>query len=591
MDKKINYTQFQNRPVAFMRFVAQKYKFLLLVTAMLIILSESTFSLVMYFLGRLTDVISNFNVSHDTNGIYFNAWVLIGVFAVSFIFWRISGFLGSYVTTRLEAFSFQITFEYIIRHSYKYFSDRLVGKLSSKISNIARSIETMFPMLVWDFLRIFVKFVSLSIVAFVASGVLGWIFVGFITFFIIFNIIVSQRLAYYAKKRADKASELRGNIVDDLANVMAVQQNVKVQFEIKNIRKYIEQHRFWHLKTWRYFEIIVTLNSFFAMGMLATIVFISLHLWFSGVVDIGVVVMAIVMTTRLIGDLVFMGNTFNRFMEQYGQLKEGLEEIFVPYDIIDSDDAKKVRITKGEIVFDRVSFHYDKKDTRAVFDDMTLTIPKGQKIGLVGKSGAGKSTFVNLLLRFRDIESGTISIDGHDIKKMRQDDLRGAIAYVPQEALLFHRTLEENIKYANDEATEEEVKNAVKRAHAKEFIDNFPQGFKTLVGERGIKLSGGQKQRVMIARAMLKESPILVLDEATSSLDSYAEKLIQEALEELMRGRTTIVIAHRLSTLKQMDRIIVFDDGKIAEDGTHRELLKKKGKYFELWHHQTNALQ
>ncbi len=591
MDKKIDYTQFQYKPRTFMYFVARQYKFLLILTASLIILSEGLFSLVVYFLGKLTDSINNFASSHNSDIIYHNALLLIIVFAISFIFWRMSGFLGSYVTTQLEAFSLRVSFAYAIRHGYKYFSNRLVGKLTSKIGNIARSIETMFPMLVWDFLRIIVKFISLSIIAFISSIQLGWTFIAFIICFIIFNGVTSQKLARYAKNRAEKASELRGNIVDDLTNVMAVQQNVKNSFEITRINQYIEKHRFWHLKTWQYFETILAINSFFAIMMLSMIIFVSLHLWFAGVISIGIVVMAIVMTTRLIGDLIFMGNTFNRFMEQYGQLKEGLEEVFVPYDIVDVPHAKKVYITRGEIIFHHVDFHYDKDDIHSVFDNLSIKIPAGQKIGLVGESGAGKSTFVNLLLRFRDVDSGRITIDGYDIKKMRQDDLRGAIAYVPQEALLFHRTLEENILYGNMNATKDELDKVIQKAHAKEFISRFKDGLKTLVGERGVKLSGGQKQRVMIARAMLKSSPILVLDEATSSLDSHAEKLIQEALEELMKDRTTIVIAHRLSTLKKMDRIIVFDGGKIVEDGTHQKLLDKKGKYFELWQHQTNAIQ
>jgi ATP-binding cassette subfamily B protein len=204
----------------------------------------------------------------------------------------------------------------------------------------------------------------------------------------------------------------------------------------------------------------------------------------------------------------------------------------------------------------------------------------------VGESGAGKSTFVSLLLRFVEPEDGKIVIDGENIACLRQDDLRRAIAYVPQEPLLFHRSLRENIKYGNSDASEEEMRVAVKRAHATDFIEKLPQGYDTLVGEKGIKLSGGQKQRIMISRAILKKAPILVLDEATSSLDSRSEKLIQSALEELMRNRTTIVIAHRLSTLKQMDRIIVFDNGKIVEDGGHKDLLNKKGKYYELWQHQ-----
>lgn len=589
--EKIEYTQFQKKPARFMFFVARKYRLYIIVTMVLVFISEILFSGVVVYLGKLTDALSRVSSSDSSAEVYHFAWLLIGAFAISFVFWRISGFLGSYVTTRLEARSFNITFDYLIRHSYAYFSDRLVGKLSSKVSNIARSVEAIFPMFFWDFLRMISKFLIFCVLAFLANVWLGIIFVVFILIFSIFNVTTSRKLANYAKKRADKASELRGNIVDDLTNVMAIKQNVRIDSEIENIAGYVEDHRVWHLKAWRYFETALTFNSMMAILMLVIVVFSSLHLWEAQKIGIGIVVMAILMATRLVGDLVFMGATFNKFMEQYGQLKEGLEEIFIPHKIVDDKEAQKVIIKKGHIVFDDVYFYYEENDKRAVFEKLSVTIPMGQKIGLVGESGEGKSTFVSLLLRFMDVESGKIMIDGYDTKHMRQNDLRGAIAYVPQEALLFHRTLEKNIMYSNVEATRDDVKTASVRAHALEFINSFPQKFDTLVGERGVKLSGGQKQRVMIARAMLKNSPILVLDEATSSLDSHSENLIQEALEELMKERTTIVIAHRLSTLKQMDRIIVFDGGKIVEDGTHEELLEQKGKYFELWQHQAGALQ
>ncbi len=446
-------------------------------------------------------------VGGDMTIAYQWAGLLIGVFAISFGLWRITGFLGSHVTTRLEAYSFQVTFDYLIKHSYTYFSGRLVGKLSSKVSNIARSVEAIFPMLFWDFLRMASKFVIFCVWAFIFNVWLGIIFVSFIIIFIIFNIVTSRNLANYAKKRADKASVLRGNIVDDLTNVMAIKQNVQTAFEINNIKGYIESHRYWHLKTWWYFETVVTINSAMSVVMLFMVVFGMLRLWEMQQIGLGIVVMAIMMSTRLVGDLVFMGATFNRFMEQYGQLKEGLEEIFIPYDIVDNNNAQKTKIKKGKIIFDKVDFHYEDDKNRLVFKQLSLEILAGQKIGLVGESGEGKSTFVSLLLRFMDLESGQIMIDGHNIADIRQDDLRSAIAYVPQEALLFHRTLEEN------------VESSV-RAHALEFINSFPNGFETMVGERGVKLSGGQKQRVMIARAMLKKSPILVLDEATSSLYS-----------------------------------------------------------------------
>ncbi len=590
-EDKTNLTQFQKKPFAFLFFITKQYRLGIGSVIMLQIMSEVIFVSVMVYVGRLTDALEIKNGVDNVDDIYQLAFLLIGVFVMSFGLWRISGLLGSTITTRLEARSLNIIFNYLIGHSHTYFTNQLVGKLSSKVSNIARSVDSMFPMLFWDFVRMVVKFIAISVVAFYANVWLGIIFISFIVCFTALNIFVARKMAVYSEDRANKASDFRGNIVDDLTNVLAIKQNVQVESEIDRIAGFIDRHRVSHIRAWRYFEIVLTVNAIIALAMYVIVILGSLQLWKTEQISAGIVIMAIVMTIRMVGDLVFMGATLNKFMEQYGQLKEGLEEILVPYSITDKDNVKSIALKKGEIIFDNVCFNYENDKKQAVFEDLSILIKSGQKIGLVGESGAGKSTFVSLLLRFMDVDSGSIIIDGYNIKDMRQDDLRSAIAYVPQEALLFHRTLEDNIKYSNQEATKEEILEATRRAHALDFINNLPQQFDTLVGERGVKLSGGQKQRVMIARAMLKNSPILILDEATSSLDSHAEKLIQEALEELMKDRTTIVIAHRLSTLKKMDRIIVFDGGKIVEDGTHQELLDKKGKYFELWQHQTNAIQ
>lgn len=586
--KEIDLQKFQYKPLNFLFFVANKYKFFIITTLVVVVLAEIFSSSSLYFLKQLTDSLDVFSEAGDIKSIYIWSVLLCASFSAGLIFWRMSGFLGAYSTTRVEAYSFQLIFSYTIRHSYKYFSERLVGKISNKMSNISRSVEAIFPMLFWNFVYVMVKFIIFVLIAFLSNTTLGFIFAGFIMFFVIFNLIISQKLSYYSKRHADKTSELKGNIVDNLNNVMAVKQNVKTNFEMDNINYHIENNRFWHWKSWKYFEIILVFNSFIAILMLVAVVFSAIHLWINEVVGLGVLVIVITMTMRLIGDLIFLGNTFNRFMEQYGQLKEGLEDIFTPYDIVDCKDSEEIKIKNGEIFFDSVNFKYEEDEKQSVFKNLSLKIPAGQKIGLVGESGAGKSTLVSLLLRFVDVEKGAIKIDGYDIRKIRQDDLRKAIAYVPQEALLFHRTLAENIKYSYNDASEDDIIKASKRAHALDFINSFPKKFETLVGERGVKLSGGQKQRVMIARAMLKNSPILVLDEATSSLDSESEKLIQESLAELMRGRTTIVIAHRLSTLKKMDRIVVFENGKIIEDGSHKDLLSKRGKYFELWQHQIN---
>jgi ATP-binding cassette subfamily B protein len=258
-----------------------------------------------------------------------------------------------------------------------------------------------------------------------------------------------------------------------------------------------------------------------------------------------------------------------------------------PKTITDPKRPQRVAIKDGSITIDHISFAYT--DSSEVFKDFTLVIPAGQRVGLVGHSGSGKTTITKLLLRFVDVQHGSIMIDGQDVRSITQDDLRSKIAYVPQEPLLFHRSIAENIAYGKPDASNKEIHTASARAHAHEFIERLPQKYETLVGERGVRLSGGERQRVAIARAMIKNAPILILDEATSALDSISERHIQAAFANLMEGRTTLVIAHRLSTIQKMDRIIVFERGTIVEDGTHDQLLANDGPYAALWREQTNG--
>jgi ATP-binding cassette subfamily B protein len=272
------------------------------------------------------------------------------------------------------------------------------------------------------------------------------------------------------------------------------------------------------------------------------------------------------------------------FSEYISNISQGLKIILSPIIIQDKINAKLLEVTNGEIIFDKVKFHY--KNTTPLFEDKSITIAAKQKIGLVGYSGSGKTTFANLILRFYEISEGRILIDGQNISHCTQDSLRDSISMIAQDPSLFHRSLLENISYGKHGATEEEIIMAAKHAHAHEFIMDLPDGYYSLVGERGVKLSGGQRQRIAVARAILKDAPILILDEATSQLDSITESYIQESLLELMENKTTIVIAHRLSTLLHMDRILVFDKGKIIEDGTHEELLALKGLYSMLWNTQ-----
>lgn len=308
--------------------------------------------------------------------------------------------------------------------------------------------------------------------------------------------------------------------------------------------------------------------------------------WMEGGMGTGDFVFILALYAQITGTLLFIGRAFNNTARSLGEMKEGLFEIIQPLDIVDRADAKLLRAKKGKIEWNNVTFKYE---DNSVFDHFNLTIKAGERVGLVGSSGAGKTTFVSLLLRQHELNDGAILIDGQNIAEVTQDSLRENVAVVPQEPMLFHRSIRDNIAYGKPTATDKEIIAVAKKAQAHEFISALKDGYDTLVGERGVKLSGGQKQRVAIARAMLKNARVLVLDEATSALDSESEVAIQKALHELMTGKTVIAIAHRLSTLREMDRIIVLEDGKIIEDGNHDTLTKSGGLYARLWEHQAGG--
>ena len=317
---------------------------------------------------------------------------------------------------------------------------------------------------------------------------------------------------------------------------------------------------------------------------------LSASLAVQGKIQIGIIYLSLNYTTSILKRLWDLGGNFRNFTRVFGDSTDMSEILQLKPEISDKPGVKPFKATNGELSINKITFWYPETNIdHSLFKDFTLNIKAGEKIGLVGPSGGGKTSITKLLLRFMDIQSGSIEIDGRNITDMTQADLRRSISYVPQEPLLFHRTLTENISYGTDNVSQEMIDIAARKAHADEFIAKLSNGYKTLVGERGIKLSGGQKQRIAIARAFIKDAPILILDEATSALDSESEVLIQDALWKLMEGKTTVVIAHRLSTIQKMDRIIVLDDGKIVEEGSHKNLIAKNGLYAKLWSHQSGG--
>ncbi len=415
---------------------------------------------------------------------------------------------------------------------------------------------------------------------------------------LVFMLIIYAAVSYILYKRilplnsqaAASQNALSGALSDSITNIMAVKTSGREAYERQLFDEANVQVR--EADSIRMRATImrgVATSSLTVVIMTMLVIFISGgNAWFG--ISAGTLVMMFTYTHSLTMQFNRLTQVFRQVNRAFGDAHDMTIILDEPRLVADDEDAPALLVDKGVIDIDDLSFHYsDEASSGSVFEDFSLHIPAGQRVGLVGRSGSGKTTLTTLLLRLADIQEGEILIDGQNIAHVAQTSLRHQIAYVPQEPLLFHRTIRENIAYGCPGASDEEIIEAAKRAHAMEFIEKFPQGLDTLTGERGVKLSGGQRQRIAIARAILTDAPILILDEATSALDSESEKLIQEALINLMRGRTSIVIAHRLSTVASLDRIVVLSDGAIVEDGTHEQLVAADGEYAHLWNRQSGA--
>ncbi len=384
------------------------------------------------------------------------------------------------------------------------------------------------------------------------------------------------------KYHAEARTELSGKIVDSLANSSNVRLFARNRFEYTYLSAF--QHKemkkqwqsLWFIEK---MKIALGISTFLGAGI--GLNWYMLYSWQQGFLSAGEVVFIFNTSWNMTMMVWLAGSGLPLLFKEIGVCRQALTVIQDPHDIADDPEAKSLQVTSGEIVFDRVVFRYGKHQN--LFENKTIKIKAGQKVGLVGFSGSGKSSFVNLILRYYDIQGGRILIDGQDISKVTQNSLREQISMIPQEPSLFHRSLMENIRFGYLNATDEEVIEAAKKAHCHDFIMKMPDQYNSTAGERGIKISGGQRQRIAIARAILKNAPILILDEATSALDSVTEKEIQKGLEHLMHGHTALIIAHRLSTLAGMDRILVFNEGKIIEDGNHEELMRANGHYAYMW--------
>ncbi len=482
---------------------------------------------------------------------------------------------------------------YAMKHSHSFFQNSFSGSLTNKIRDLTscspKLIETIFYSFLNVILSLFVAFFALfSIHKAFAFGLIIWAIL-----FILMALKAARLTNRMSLNVATQQTRIMGNIADVLSNIANVKFFANSSFEEKKIASL--QNKFTRLFERRglFLTKFYTLHglTFSAYFTICTVLLIWLYS--RGEVTLGDFVMLFTINNWMIHLMWMTANNLRNFLEDFGTVNQALKIVNEPLGI--KDGTKVLKVEKGEIIFDDVHFSYHKSPS--IFSKKSIVIKAGEKVGLVGHSGGGKSTFVNLILRLFDVDSGRILIDGQDISQVTLDSLHRAIGIIPQDPSLFHRSLHENISYgltlqSGSRKSENLAKivEAAKKAHAHKFIEKLPQGYSALVGERGIKLSGGQRQRIAIARAFLKNAPILILDEATSQLDSITENLIQESLKNLMRGKTTLVIAHRLSTLQIMDRILVFDGGKIVEDGAHDQLLALNGVYKRLWSAQVGGV-
>jgi ATP-binding cassette subfamily B protein len=478
-------------------------------------------------------------------------------------------------------------FSYLQHHSHRYFISHFAGSLANRIAEVSTSCMHALWTVTFDFYPLIIKSLVALVVLFGASGDLALVLSLWLGIYVYVSYLLAKRCRVYAQDFAAARSLVTGKVVDSVTNVMNAKMFARRQYEEDYLTDYLNHEVNHALRTYWYMEKLRWFQFSAAMVLMVAMVGYALKIWSEGNMTVGEFSMVAGLAIMLIEAARGLSRSFLEFFEYLGNIEDGVAVFVQPHEIVDKPDASVLTVDRGEIAFNDVTFIY--KEGLQVFEHLDVTIEPKQQVGLVGFSGSGKSTFVNLILRLFEPVSGAIEIDGQNILGVTQDSLRENVSMIPQDPMLFHRSLMENIRYGRLDASDDEVVEAAKKAHAHEFILQTEKQYDSLVGERGVKLSGGQRQRIAIARAILKDAPILILDEATSALDSVTEKKIQLGLDNLMKGRTVVVVAHRLSTISHMDRILVFDQGQIIEDGSHQQLLLRNGHYAHLWNMQAGG--
>jgi ATP-binding cassette subfamily B protein len=562
---------------------ARKYKFFAGIVVLTVILAGIANTISPIFFKMFFDALTSGGAPANVGKTLVSILIIIfGIEMLGWFLWRVSGFANNYLQPKVMADLNNYCFAYLHKHSFSFFDNNFVGSLVKRVGRFVYAFEDITDRIIWTLLPLAVNIAVIFIVLVERNIYLGLIVLVWVIFFLVFNWILTLYKLKYDVLRSAAETKSTGILADTITNNANVklfngydrerQTFAEANEEVRKLRKFT-----WDLHSW-----IDTGQSLLMVVLEIGIFYYAIGLWQEGLLTIGDFVLIQAYLINIFMRVWDFGRMIRRIYEDLADAEEMTTILDTSHGIIDAPGAKRLITAKGKIEFQNVTFNYHK--TREVVSNLNLIIEPKEKLALVGPSGAGKSTLVKLLMRVYDLTSGKILIDGQSIAKVKMMSLWQNISFVPQEPILFHRSLMDNIRYGKPEATDKEVIQAARLAHCDEFIKEFPNGYKTFVGERGMKLSGGERQRVAIARAILRDAPILILDEATSSLDSESEQLIKESLDILMKGKTVIVIAHRLSTIMKMDRIIIIDRGGIVEEGKHEELLQKKGGLYEkLW--------
>ncbi len=551
----------------------------------LIIGAASCAVAVQYGMKLLVDAMAQGSSDRASANVWWPLGLFIGLIVTENVFWRLGGWLGcrtvvaSVVDIRVDLF------KHLTGHPMRYFTEHFAGSLGNRISALGAAAGSIYGGLAWKIVPPIVDFLGAVVVLFTVGWQMALALIVFVA--IVAALITGFGIRGRAKHQrfAAQSARVGGELVDAVSNVWTIKAFSARDREAERLAHEIGYEARAQRRSWMYLEKARVMHDICLSVMAGGMLVWAISLWVDGSVTAGDVVLVSALTFRILHGSRDLALALVDTTQQLGAIDDTLRIIVQPHGLEDPDN--QLLLAEGDITFDGVYFSYP--DRGAVFDHLDLHIPAGQKVGVVGSSGAGKSTLINLIQRLDDVRDGRILIDGQDIRSVSQDSLREKIAVVPQETALFNRSIRENIRYGRPDASDEEVIQAARSAFCDAFIRELPQGYDTLVGERGVMLSGGQRQRLGIARAFLKDAPILILDEATSALDTHSEAEIQAALNNLVHNRTVVAVAHRLSTLASFDRIIVLRNGRIIEDGAPQELRRQGGEFDSLWRMQAEG--